>query len=143
MPGTYFELYIHIFWAVKNRDPFLTPDIETSIIDIIKAKTEKHKTKLLALGNTTDHIHVLVSIHPETVISALIQEMKGASSYFLNHNLGKNFYWQEGYGALSVSKSALEIVREYVQNQKIHHAQKTTIQLFEDFGEKDLDSKKQ
>jgi putative transposase len=57
--------------------------------------------------------------------------MKAASPYFINQNLGKVLYWQEGYGALSVSKNGLEKVRNYVMNQKNHHTQKTTMELFE------------
>jgi hypothetical protein len=32
-----------------------------------------------------------------------------------------NFYWQGGYGAFSVSQSAVEEVREYIRNQREHH----------------------
>lgn len=131
MPGSYFELYIHLIWTVKNREPWLTEDIEQSIADIIKMKAESQKAKVIAIGNTIDHIHVLVSIHPDTVISTMIKEMKATSSYFVNHNLGKALYWQEGYGALSVSKKGVEKVRDYVMNQKKHHTQKTIVELFE------------
>jgi putative transposase len=32
-----------------------------------------------------------------------------------------NFFWQGGYGAFSVSQSAVEEVREYIRNQREHH----------------------
>jgi hypothetical protein len=31
------------------------------------------------------------------------------------------FYWQDGYGIFSVSKSSLESVRAYIRDQKEHH----------------------
>ena len=133
MPGSYFELYIHLIWTVKNREHWLTTDIEKSITDIIRMKAERQKARVIAIGNTTDHIHVVVSIHPDTVISTMLKEMKAASSYFVNHKLGKAFYWQEGYGALTVSKQGLEKVRKYVENQKTHHAQNSVMELFEIF----------
>ena len=37
----------------------------------------------------------------------------------------KNFAWQSGYGAFGVSESGQEAVREYILNQKQHHAQRT------------------
>jgi REP element-mobilizing transposase RayT len=123
--------YIHLIWAVKNREPWLTTDIEQSVTDIIKMKAENQKAKVIAIGNTIDYIHVLVSIHPDTIISTMLKEMKAASSYFVNHNLGRVLYWQEGYGALSASKKGLEKVRDYVENQKTHHAQKTVVELYE------------
>jgi hypothetical protein len=34
---------------------------------------------------------------------------------------GKDFSWQEGYGAFSVSSSNLDQVVRYIQNQEVHH----------------------
>jgi len=131
MPGSYFELYIHLIWTVKNREHLLTPDIEKPIIDIIKRKAASQKARVIAIGNTIDHIHLLVSIHPDTIISKMLKEMKAASSYYVNHMLGKTLYWQEGYGALTVSKQGYEKVRAYVENQKAHHSQNNIEELYE------------
>ena len=131
MARSYFELYTHLIWAVKNREPLLTLEIERSVADIIKMKAAKHKAKVIALGNTFDHIHVLVATHPDTVISAMVKEMKASSAYFVNQSLGQLLYWQETYGALSVSKNGLDKVREYVINQKVHHLQDNTTSIFE------------
>lgn len=124
-------LYIHLIWTVKNRKQWLTPEIEKPIFDIIKRKAAGQKARVIAFGNTTDHIHLLVSIHPDTAISTMLKEMKAASSYHLNHKLGKTFYWQEGYGALTVSKQGFEKVRAYVENQKAHHAQNSIEKIYE------------
>ena len=35
------------------------------------------------------------------------------------------FAWQEGYGSFSVSYSVLNAVKNYIQNQKQHHATMT------------------
>ena len=35
------------------------------------------------------------------------------------------FYWQAGYGAFSVSQSAVETVKEYIANQESHHAKRS------------------
>lgn len=37
----------------------------------------------------------------------------------------KDFSWQNGYGAFTVSASQIEIVRRYIANQEIHHAKFT------------------
>jgi hypothetical protein len=34
-----------------------------------------------------------------------------------------DFHWQAGYGAFSVSQSAVDEVRAYVSNQREHHRQ--------------------
>jgi putative transposase len=131
MQRSFFELYVHLIWTTKNREGMLTFDIEESVINITKAKAEKHKVSVIAIGNTNDHIHVLISIHPDTLISGVVKDMKASASYFVNNKLGKSLYWQDGYGALSVSKKGLEMVKEYIKNQKKHHIENKIVKLYE------------
>jgi len=44
-----------------------------------------------------------------------------------------NFRWQIGYGAFSVSGSAVEIVKNYIINQKEHHRRKSHLKEIEEF----------
>ncbi|HWD39391.1 MAG TPA: transposase, partial [Fimbriimonas sp.] len=37
----------------------------------------------------------------------------------------RDFSWQGGYGAFSVSASAKDIVRRYIENQEDHHRTRT------------------
>jgi putative transposase len=121
MRNTYYEIYVHIVWSVKNREQMINETIEKTIYPIIESKVEIHKAKIIAKGNTMDHIHLLLSISPVTNIAVLVKEIKGTTSYFTNHKTRENLYWQDGYGVLSVSKSGLEVVKRYVENQKDHH----------------------
>ncbi len=36
-----------------------------------------------------------------------------------------HFHWQGGYAVFSVSQSVVEDVREYIRNQKEHHAKQS------------------
>ena len=53
----------------------------------------------------------------------LIEEVKSHSSKWIKtiDKTLKNFYWQGGYGAFSVSPSQLDTVKTYIGNQKEHH----------------------
>ncbi len=53
--------------------------------------------------------------------------VKGDSSEFVNKEgfTKRKFYWQEGYGAFSNSRSQIDSVVKYILNQKEHHAKKT------------------
>jgi putative transposase len=121
MHNTYCEIFIHIVWSTKNREQFLTKLIENTIYPIIDLKVAIHKAYVIAKGNTMDHMHLLLSISPDTNIAVLVKEIKGTTSYFVNHKTQDTLYWQDGYGILSLSKSGLEVVKKYVENQKDHH----------------------
>ena len=52
-----------------------------------------------------------------------MEEVKSHSSKWIK-TLDKsleNFYWQDGYGAFSVSPSETESVIKYISNQRVHH----------------------
>jgi putative transposase len=53
--------------------------------------------------------------------------LKGASSHWVNHieKPQKNFKWQDGYSAFSVSKEIMHRVIAYIENQERHHQEGT------------------
>jgi len=52
--------------------------------------------------------------------------LKKASSVWVHDTLGeKQFAWQEGYAAFTVSASGLDAVAKYIANQEQHHKMKS------------------
>lgn len=94
---------------------------ENIIHSMIDTKVQGHKALVIAKGNTMDHMHLLLSTSPETNIAALVKEIKGSTSYYINQKTQGNLYWQDGYGVISVNRSGLNVVKRYVENQKEHH----------------------
>ncbi len=68
----------------------------------------------------------------------MVKEIKTSSNDLINDNhlTKQHFYWQEGYGAFSYSKSALDNVVKYILNQKEHHKKKTFQEEYTSFLEK-------
>ena len=131
MKRSYCQIYIHLIWTTKNREPWITEPMERDIYELIKLKAHKYESEIIAIGNTYDHIHVLTKVSPKIAIMEMIREFKGSSSYFINNRAGGILYWQDGYGVLSVSPSAVNTVKNYVENQKIRHESKKTLERFE------------
>ena len=78
---------------------------------------------MLAINNVKDHIHFFIDLNPWNSVSKIIQEVKSLSSTFINENnwYNKKFAWQEGYAAVSYSKSQLNNVVKFFANQKEFH----------------------
>ena len=53
--------------------------------------------------------------------------IKGESSFWINKNsvIKDKFEWAEEYYGVSVSKSHVKFVREYIKNQEQHHRNKS------------------
>ncbi|MDD5361628.1 MAG: IS200/IS605 family transposase [Ignavibacteria bacterium] len=127
MSNTYSQIYIHIVFAVKGRAFQISENHRTVIEKYICGIIDNSRCKSLAIYCNPDHTHILVSFSPLVSVSDLTRLIKANSSKFINENkwfLGK-FYWQEGYGAFSCSKSKIEGVKDYILNQQRHHRKKT------------------
>jgi hypothetical protein len=57
----------------------------------------------------------------------LLEKLKSNSSKWIKTKGEQysQFYWQDGYGAFSVNPSQVDIVINYIANQKTHHQKKT------------------
>lgn len=117
MGQSFYNIFVHLIWRTKKREPFIHKDFEEMLFQVIKDKCHKFGFELIATGNTLDHIHILLAINPQEKLSDFIGEAKGASAYRINHYTTHELYWQDGYGCISIGKSALENVKRYVMNQ--------------------------
>ncbi len=124
----YSEIYYHVVWATKGRAPSITPDIEGEIYSYIAKKVHGLGGYLHSINGISDHIHIIVSIPVNISISSFIGQIKGIASTKINKSclqLGE-FRWQSGYSIISLGKKELKYHIRYVENQKHHHADKTT-----------------
>ena len=81
---------------------------------------------LLANG-VSDHVHLLARLRQDKAISEVLRSIKANSSGWIHDTFPKlrAFHWQDGYGALTVSKSQMETVRRYIARQEAHHRKLT------------------
>ena len=122
MSNVYHKLYYHIVWGTKNREPIITPTIEELIKYYIPKKVIEYDGVTLEFNTVSDHIHLLCGIPPRISISEFVNKIKGSSSRYINIIQNEVcFYWQSGYGILSVSEKDISFVRRYIRNQKQHH----------------------
>jgi len=78
----------------------------------------------LALNGVEDHVHLLTKLPPEKALSDILRDPKANASGWM-HNVFpavRDFSWQRGYGAFTVSQSNVEEVSRYISQQKEHHA---------------------
>lgn len=74
----------------------------------------------VAVGGTENHVHILFHLPPKLALAKAVLLLKANSSKWMGEH-GREFSWQEGYGAFSVSSSNLDQVTRDIQNQEAHH----------------------
>ena len=70
-----------------------------------------------------DHVHLLVEVPPQVAVSKLVQILKGRSSRRLRqefpHLAPMKCLWSPSWFVSTVGGAPLEVVRRYVENQKL------------------------
>ena len=127
MADTFSQIYIHLVFSVKERQNVIhktwREELFKDVSGILKGKNQK----VFAIGGMPDHIHILISLRPNCMISELVNSVKTNSSKWINSRgfVKGKFNWQEGYGAFSYGQSQLDRVIQYINNQEQHHQKKS------------------
>ena len=123
MPQSYTNLVYHIVFSTKNRQPLINDGVKSRLYDYIGGTIRKQGGIGLAINGMSDHIHVLAKLRADKAVSDVLRDLKANSSGWMHEVFPelKDFAWQNGYGAFTVSASQIEKVREYIANQEKHH----------------------
>jgi len=127
MANTYSQIYIQIVFAVEGRQNLIDPKHNDDLQKYITGIVKRQRQKLIALNNLPDHVHLLIGQRPDSALSDLVGDIKSGSTNFINRHrwVKRRFNWQEGFGAFSYSRSQLDTVIRYVQNQQKHHQRRS------------------
>jgi putative transposase len=125
MANTYTQLNTHAVFSVKGRENLLSEKIRNELFPYISGIIKNINNYPLAVNGYKDHVHVFFELNPTCTISDILNKLKSNSSKWINDQkfLPGKFYWQEGYGAFSYSRSQRHDVIQYIMNQEQHHKQ--------------------
>src|SRR5579863_3888920 len=75
------------------------------------------------VGGVEDHVHIACQLSKTMDVSSLIKALKQSSSIWAKAEFPdlSAFYWQNGYGAFSISPSHLPGLKRYIESQEEHH----------------------
>ena len=134
MANSYTQIHIQFVCAVKYRAALINNDWKARLHRYITGIFQQNNHKMLQINSMPDHIHMFIGMRPHQSISSLMQNVKSESSKWIKtENLAQSFAWQEGYGAFSYSKSQVDDVIRYIQNQEIHHKKESFLEEYRKF----------
>jgi putative transposase len=124
MPQSLSQIYLHIVFSTKHRQPFLTdPTLRREVHAYLAGACRNLESPSLTVGGVADHVHILVRFSKSIAVATLVREVKRESSKWIKPR-GRglaSFQWQEGYGAFSISPSHVDALERYIARQEEHH----------------------
>jgi putative transposase len=113
----------HVVWTTKYRRKVLTPEIDMRLKDIIQGVAVELQSDIIELEVMPDHVHLLCEVDPQFGIHRFVKRVKGRSSRLLRQEfkvLASRLptLWTNSYFVATVGGAPLEIIKQYIENQK-------------------------
>ena len=120
---SYTCLNYHIVFTTRQRKPLIDDSVNQRLFSYIAGIVGNMKSRLYIANGISDHIHLLVSLSTDVSVADCVRTIKTNSSRWMHQTFDehKDFAWQEGYSAFSVSYSAIDGVVNYIKGQQEHH----------------------
>jgi len=135
MGQSFTNLIYHIVFSTKDRQPLIIEDHQSRLYEYIGGSIRGLGGISLAINGTEDHVHLLAKLRPDKALSDVLRDLKANASGWMHDVFPdlKDFSWQRGYGAFTVSQSSVEKVQDYIARQKEHHQKKSFRDEFIEF----------
>jgi REP element-mobilizing transposase RayT len=130
------NLVLHLIFSTKARQPLIAPEIRSDLFGYLGGIIREMKGTAFIINGTADHVHMLIRIRPAHSVAEIARVVKANSSRWAREKGNRDFAWQTGYGAFSVSESHVQAVSRYIATQEEHHKKRTFQQEYVAFLEK-------
>jgi putative transposase len=123
MPQSLSQLYVHLVFSTKHREPLLLPPVREQMHAYLASVLKNHDSPAPKVGGSSDHLHALFRLSKDVSLAVIMEKIKNSSSKWVKTQ-GRalaNFHRQSGYRAFSVSPADVQEVAEYIWQQEEHH----------------------
>lgn len=128
MPQSLSCVHLHLVFSTKNREAFLRDgELRKEMHAYLGGVSKTLECPSVIVGGAEDHVHLLGRLARTLSQADWVKELKRVSSIWIKQREPAlaGFAWQGGYGAFSVSASAMDKTREYIAGQMEHHKKQT------------------
>lgn len=133
-----YRCYYHLVWCPKWRRKVITSSdpsvgnppidgdpgpVDVRLLQIIGEVCDEHGVEVVEVETMPDHVHLLINVDPQFGVHKIARLVKGRSSRLLRQefpSLKRRIptLWTNSYFVATVGGAPLEVVRQYVENQR-------------------------
>jgi putative transposase len=112
-----------VVWCPKYRRPVIIGPVDLRLKEIIREVCAERDAPIVEMETMPDHVHLLVTCDPQFGIHRLVKQIKGRSSRLLRQEFPSlksklPTLWTNSYFVATVGGATLEVVKQYVENQR-------------------------
>ena len=119
-------LHVHLVFVTKYRRDVLSERAIEVIREACRGVCADFSATMVELNGEDDHVHLLVEYPATVALSRMVNSLKGVSSRMLRsrefpevqRRLWGGHLWSPSYFAVSCGGAPIEIVRQYIEDQR-------------------------
>src|SRR5579864_41894 len=121
------NVLVHFIFGTRHREPLINKEMQADLHSYLGGIIREIGGVALSINGMADHVHLLVRMPSSHSMADVARLIKTNSSRWVHERWPqfKNFAWQAGYGAFSVSESGIDAVRAYILHQQQHHTRRS------------------
>ena len=121
--NSYRQILYHIVFCTYRRRDTLPAEQHDNLYRYIWGVIKKRDCVLFRINGTENHIHILSDLHSTICLADYIKEIKTSASRWMKEsgNFPDFDYWAEGSCSITYNYKDLDMIRNYIINQKEHH----------------------
>lgn len=113
----------HVVWCPKYRRKVLVGAIGERLKELTVKACDEIQADIIEMEVMPDHVHILLEIDPQFGIHRAVKHIKGTTSFQLRKEFKElttklPTLWTNSYFVSTVGGAPLEIIKQYIQEQK-------------------------
>ncbi len=124
-----FLMHVHLVFVAKYRKKLFTKEILNFMETVFRDVCKDFQAELKEFNGEGDHVHLLINYPPKVAVSNLVNSLKGVSSRYirkqqfpsLHKYIWMDALWTPSYFASSCGGAPLDIIKQYIEQQKTPH----------------------
>ena len=120
-----FNLHVHLVFITKYRKKVLGELHHKHFSECVTEVCKSFDAELKECNGGADHIHMLIQYPPTVQLSKLVNNLKSVTSRRMRGDFidlraaySKPVLWSRSYFASSCGGAPLDIIKQYIQNQR-------------------------
>ena len=120
-----YNLHVHLVFITKYRKKVLADNHRQYFKEVVAEICKDFGAELKECNGEGDHVHMLIQYPPTVQLSKMVNNLKSVTSRRMRANFidlrvayNKPVLWSRSYFAGSCGGAPLEIIKQYIQNQK-------------------------
>jgi len=121
-------LTYHMIFVTHYRKPVINEEMSSAMKEFSNHMAEQFRGKILSAETDRDHIHLLVSLPPNTNVSVFVRSIKTQLSREMRKRFPEQIkqyiygddtsFWSRSYFIATTGSVSLETLKQYIESQR-------------------------